>query len=466
MKITQLLYALCLTALLSACSDYLDVKPSGRTIPKTTEEFSALLHTHLNRIDLGDDAYLVGNTARLEQFDLACGDDFEVCLTEAAGRSLSTYVGDAIRSSFNTYRALYTVIRDCNIVINELKETTEEAKQLRSIAHAMRGISYYQLMRLFCEVPSTQPRNQQGLPLVVTFDLEERPLRSDLQTTIDLVESDFAKALQHPTSNEIYRFNESVIKGFRTRFYFWIGQWDKALPLAQELLQKHPLLSGEAYKQMMTTPHDLAGNQLIKAYRMVNSNAGNRFAEDLQRFSYRPVSQRFLDAFPASERNQDVRYDLWVNTKRKAIKTFFCGMRTAEFKLIEAECYYHLGKQEQALQAINTLRAHRIEGHIPYTLANLPAASEKEIIKTDVRGTALTPLLSLILRERRKELFLEGDRFFEQKRNGAPEFWTALNGLKYVTQSYMYTFPIPLREIELVGDGLKQNAGYNEIESN
>ena len=59
-------------------------------------------------------------------------------------------------------------------------------------------------------------------------------------------------------------------------------------------------------------------------------------------------------------------------------------------------------------------------------------------------------------------LLPEGDRFFELKRNGAPEFWTAYNGQKYTTQKFMYTFPITANDMLLV-DGLEQKEGYKEI---
>ena len=62
----------------------------------------------------------------------------------------------------------------------------------------------------------------------------------------------------------------------------------------------------------------------------------------------------------------------------------------------------------------------------------------------------------------KKELFLEGDRFFELKRNGAPEFSSFNNGVKYTTRSFMYTFPIPVREFDIT-DNLVQNPGYNEV---
>ena len=62
---------------------------------------------------------------------------------------------------------------------------------------------------------------------------------------------------------------------------------------------------------------------------------------------------------------------------------------------------------------------------------------------------------------RKKELFLENDRFYELKRNGRPEFWVAVNGQKYTNQKFMYNFPIPIRDTKLI-PGLQQNEGYED----
>ena len=124
MKAIHLL--LCATMALSSlsCTNYLDIKPYGRTIPKTAEEFSALLHNHLNKIDVGNDRLLVGNASQTLVWDAGCGDDFETCLTEQGGSTLVTYVGNIAGSSNNEYyyRDLYAVIRDCNLVLNEMEE--------------------------------------------------------------------------------------------------------------------------------------------------------------------------------------------------------------------------------------------------------------------------------------------------------------------------------------------------------
>jgi hypothetical protein len=68
-------------------------------------------------------------------------------------------------------------------------------------------------------------------------------------------------------------------------------------------------------------------------------------------------------------------------------------------------------------------------------------------------------LMQAILNERRKELYGEGDRFWELKRNGSPSFWVAANGRRYTTQAFMYTFPIPKVDVQII-NGLIQNPGY------
>ena len=54
---------------------------------------------------------------------------------------------------------------------------------------------------------------------------------------------------------------------------------------------------------------------------------------------------------------------------------------------------------------------------------------------------------------------MEGDRWYEMKRNGRPEFWVAKQGRKYTVRKFMYTFPIPVGDVMLV-DGMIQNPGY------
>jgi hypothetical protein len=92
----------------------------------------------------------------------------------------------------------------------------------------------------------------------------------------------------------------------------------------------------------------------------------------------------------------------------------------------------------------------------------LPPVDSTSLIRQDATGRPLTPLIQAILNERRKELYLEnGDRWFELKRHGRPEWWVARDGMKYWTRKYMYTWPIDVLDLDLQ-PGLIQNPGYEE----
>lgn len=469
MKIYRIFSGMALALAMASCSNYLDVKPYGKVIPTTAEEFSALLNSDLDAIDQGNTNYMVPNFSHTAlSLDGEFSDNFEVCLTSNSSSAISmlrSYVGDAI-SKNNTdaiYSGLYEVVRNCNIVLTEMEERgTDEADKMLALAYGMRGVAYYQLMRYFCEAPETgNMSGQLGLPLVEVFDMEATPARSTMAQTVSFIENDLKMALSIHMTDGDYRFTDDVITGYLCRLYFWSQQWDKALPLAQELLRKYPLLSGEEYVAMMMTVGPLSGNQLIKAYCSASGN--NQTTQGaLTALSTRPVSVRMLNCFYGDEKNTDVRYDLCFNAKRQAKNKIFCGMRAAEFALIEAECLYHMNQPDEALKSINRLRSNRIAGYTDMKMDEIPAVPASEIIEKDATGAALTPLMGLILSERRKELFLEGDRFFELKRNGAPEFSSYNNGVKYTTRSYMYTFPIPVREFDITNN-LVQNPGYTEV---
>ena len=148
------------------------------------------------------------------------------------------------------------------------------------------------------------------------------------------------------------------------------------------------------------------------------------------------------------------------NAQRIPIKKVTTKFRSEELCLIIAESYAHLNNTTEALKYLNLLRSKRItQDYIAYTMDNLPEVA-KQNITVDATGAPLSKLISAILCERRMELFLEGDRWFELKRNGRPEFWIAANGKKYVTEKYLYTYPIPRADVELFPDLLIQNPGY------
>lgn len=445
---------------LSSCTKFLDIKPYDKTIPETAEDFSAIIHELCDEID-GSSTTTVGVKSVVDGDDpdtQECWmDNLETNLTTyPTGNYLSYYVGTNCGKG-TEYKHCYATISRCNIVMSEMEEDrdTQEGKDILGTAYALRGIAYYQLLRLFCP-PVGSDDEQLGVPIVTEFDMEARPVRSTIQETISQAESDMLKAIDYNIQNELYRFNNDVIKGFLARLYFWSGQYEKAKETALDVLERHPLLGRDDYKEMMSAANGLNGNMLLRAdlYQTYYSLTSSYLQA-------RPMSSRFLKLF--AEKDDDIRYTLFVGSKRKNKKRFFTGLRSAELYLIAMESCYHLGDTDGALQMLNTFRQHRINNYTPYTMSTLPAVDTSEYIQQDAQGKPLTPLIQAILNERRKELYLENDRFYEMKRNGRPEFWVMKNGLKYYTRKFMYTFALPASDVQL-NSGLVQNPGYTEYE--
>ena len=436
-----------------SCTEYLDVKNKGEVIPETAEEFSALLHRHLYNIDGASEYAFFGAPSTVAAYE-AYTDNWDADLTTKL--DLPIYVGIDISSLSFRFKSLYEVIRDCNIVIEELKERdTDFGKKLLATAYTIRGVCYYTLMRNYCEPYDKHNADKMlGVPIVKVFDMEGTPERSNLKETADFVVENLKQAISLNQTDQHYRFYVDVSKAYLARTYFWVQEWELAASTAKEVLDKYPLISGEAYKEMIQTEVKQLGNVLIRSG--ISKSEGYVYT-DMQKTKGRPLPLEFVNLF--TERERDIRYTFSFDAEFVNTKMLKTSLRSAEMCLIMAESYAHSGDTENALKYLNHLRENRISGYTPYTESDLPVVDPTALIQVDAEGKALTPLMSSILNERRKELYLEGDRWYELKRNGRPERWCGYNGVKYVTAKFLYTFPIPKEDIAL-NAGLIQNPGY------
>lgn len=446
-----------IVSVMVSCTDYLDIKPYGKTIPQTPEEYSALLQTRLYEIEEGEETIIgdVGSVADLECY----ADDLESKLTQyPIGNYVPLYVGDDLSDKQVLYAHLYEVIRDCNIVLDGLAEdTSEEASDVKGLAYALRGICYYNLLRDFCEPWEGNASGKLGVPLVTVFDMEARTIRSSFSETVKRVADDLQSAIDCNIRNEDYLFDSDVMLGYLARVHFWAGNYSQAASCASQVLERHPLLGGDAYKSMMEETGEGTGNILMKGG---TRSTGSGDSQAISYLQCKPVSKQFINLFAEGE--QDIRYGISLGKKRTFAKRPMACLRSAEMQCILMESQYHQGLETEALASLNELRRHRITGVTDYTMETLPPVDPEDNVKVDARGQALTPLIYAILCERRKELFLEGDRWYELKRNGRPEMWTHRQGRKYTTLEFMYTFPLPIADVILT-DGLVQNPGYDNV---
>ena len=449
---------LCVSTL-CGCKNYLNVQPQGEVIPETDDEFAAIIHNRLRDIEGGGDEYVIGNMDLLKYLE-GCADDLDANLK--AGTSLTFFAGEELDSRQRVYRESWEIVRDCNIVIENLTgRDTDVARGALSAAYSMKGIIYYNLLREFCQPWSEDEADTlPGIPIVDKFDISDKPLRGTIRQTYDYARSQFEKALELNPTDPKYIFTRWIIKAYEAKLDFWCERWDRVISLGEEILSGSGLglTPRSEYAEMINAKTDTKGEVLVRSHINNSSELDWYFSYTKGYLSSRPASSALISLF-GSEPSKDVRYTCFFDSKRMNAKYPACKVRLSEVVLMLAEAYAHKGETAKALQQLNSLRRNRIEGATDLTEGTLPEVRTGDRISVDCYGEALTPLLQAIFDERRKEMFMEGDRWWELKRNGRPEWWVINNGLKYTTKAYLYTSPIYKADIDL-NPSLEQNPGY------
>lgn len=444
--------------LLSGCKNYLSVQPQGKVIPETDEEFAALIHNRINSIEGGEDEYIIGNYDGIILYE-SFSDNLDANVKIG---SIAAYAGDKINSRQLTYKNTYSVIRDCNIVLENMDgRDTELARKLMSASYAIKGVCYYNLIRNYCEAYSpTDAASQLGLPLIDKFDMEAMPAREPLNVTVEYAADLMKKSMAYHITDGMFLFTENVVKAYLAKLYFWVGDYDSMIPLCEELMsvKEYKLASIGEYESMIQAKNARGQEVIVRSHINNSCDLDWYYSMIIKDLRTRPVNATLVHLFDG-DKEKDVRYAVSFDSKRLNMKNSSAKVRGSEIVLMLAEAYAQTGNEAAALEQLNYLRRNRIEGVTDYTMGTLPEVDTTALIKEDSQGKPLTRLMAAIFNERRKELYLEADRWFELKRNGCPEMWVINNGLKYTTKRYLYTAPIYKGDTDL-NDKMIQNEGY------
>ena len=441
---------------LVSCTNYLNVKPQGKVLPKTDEEFSTIMHNRICDIEGGYDEFVIGNMDVIARRE-GCADDLDANIMVG---SITAYAGDVINNRQSDYREIFEIVRDCNIVIESMEgRTTTLANDVLAAAYAMKGICYYNLIRDFCDAwDASSAEEQLGMPLIDNFDIKDMTTRSSLAETARYAEDLLEKSLAKNMSDGKFFFTEYIVKAYLAKLAFWTEDWDKTITLCNDIIANSGLQLNDiaTYEDMIQAQYDKKGEVIVRSHINNSSELDWYFTYVKGYVKSRPASASLVALY---DKDNDIRYKVCIDQKRMGVKMPECRVRLSEIVLMLAEAYCHKGEDALALQWLNQLRRHRISNVADLTMETLPAVRTNNRIVENAEGEPLTPLMQSVLDERRREMFLEGDRWFELKRNGSPEWWIINNGLKYTTKKYMYTAPIYKGDVDINPD-LKQNLGY------
>lgn len=348
------------------------------------------------------------------------------------------------------YLAFYTVTGRINkilSVIDKVERTEDDTKSfndLKGQLYAMRALTHFDLARLYARIPATvSDINAENSGIVIAdrvFETSYKGKRSTLKQTYDFILEDLTTALSLlDNKKKTGSLNYWGAKALEARAYLYLGENQKALDMANEVIENSPyvLYTREEYAEVWTK--EGTNESIFEILTTSISNcqrnslgfytSGDGYAECGLSAEFKD----FLDARPS-----DIRSTLYVEDEyyEAAFPTKYPGrdgeiyvnnpkvIRLSELYLIAAEADVKLNGNSgtYAVKYINDLRRNRIENY------------------TDVASVSIDDVLT----EARLEFFAEGHRAWDVWRN-KKTIVAGTNTVNY--DSYKTILLFPSREI-------------------
>lgn len=438
---------MCLT-LMASCDDYLDIKPKGMVIPEKCEDYEKLLnYAQLMKASDSYPNFMTDDVFLPYDDDLTGG----YVSLELPDQRLYTFDSEVFGDgeSDGLWEYSYNRIYTYNVIIQEVmgstQATEDHKKQVRAEALMGRAFEYLTLVNAYGKHydPATAATDP-GVPLMLDEDINKTNLqRASVQAVYDQIKKDLDEAAfdlpERPVLNA-FRASKPVGYGMLARMYLYMGNYEKALENAKISLEHNSALQSILPYEVVDVNKwigrinvpDRANNPENIYIRLAPYTFGLSSSvygsEDLIKLYDKEKDMRYLLYFTRYIDGVDSDYDFWAPFLYTNM-----AMATPEIYLIAAECEARIGKIENAMKYINTLRDNRIKDNIALT-----ASTKQEALK-------------LVLEERRRELTFVGcTRLIDLKRlNREPEFAKTIihevEGVEYKLEpnSPKYILPIP-----------------------
>lgn len=474
----------CLVLVCASCKDFLDVKPTNSgdsaTSVQTTADAQVMMRGLMRSMTSSN--YYGRNFI---MYGDAKGGDLTIA---SQGRGLDALYTFNHTPSTNSYSGFWTTIYDGILQANNLIEnidrlesegSTEDFSSYKGQALTARAMFHFDLVRLYGK-SYNDDKSSYGVPNVTTtLNASAQPLRATVEENYNQIVADLtAAATLLPKTKADGFLNYYANLALQARVYLYMEQYDKALAAAQEIIDSgtYTLYTNENWVNSWKSQF---GSESIFELAIVpnESDLGTSSLGFYLRRQYDGspaaagwfmASDYFLDRLGEDE--DDVRWgvmsydessedrlgscykysggiDLVGDGKATSTAVNIKVIRLSEVYLIAAEAAFHSDKA-LAAEYLNEIRK-RAPNLVPATASNIS--------------------LDMILEEKSKELFGEGQRFFDLIRLNKPiTFNDEFGGIptthreKTIDRSFYKTIlPISQGEINAnPGIGAQQNPGY------
>lgn len=398
---------------ISSCEEYTEITPKGALVIETPQQFLELVSLPnrgypINNFQyLSDDQWMreanvIGRTPNIDIINFTFDETID---------RVSLFTA----SSF--YNQAYTYINRWNTVISLVDDSKgdESIKQLaKAEAKIYRAYDHFLLVNTYAKAYDPQTAaTDGGICIMDKFDLEAQPSKSTVAEVYDFIQKDIEDALPYLKEKpmDVYHPSLAFAYAFKAKVHLFKREIAAAQAAAEKSLsynnQIFDMVAYSAKGGPTSVAVPAADNIEVLSYMYMTGYNEMNFAQ-----SY-IISPELRTLFGTN----DARFNLFFNSTSTTnldqgsntaywgvqYTRFFyptVGMKTTEVYLMLAECYARDNKLNEAVGVLNTLRAKRIlSGTVNLTVP----ATRKETME-------------LVVNERRKELLLGFNRFFDLKR--------------------------------------------------
>ncbi|MNK11473.1 SusD family protein [compost metagenome] len=445
----------------TSCQKYLDITPKGSMIVETAAQFHEMVSLPNRGYTINNFQYLVDDQWMRESSVIGQTPNINIVnftFDETADRV-------SMINSSNFYTQSYVYINRWNTIISLVDDSKgeERIKQLaKAEAKILRAHDHFLLVNHYAKAydPATAATDG-GICIMDKFDLEAQPTKSTVAQVYAFIQKDIDDALPFLQEKplDVYHPSLAFAYALKAKVHLFKREIAEAKAAAEKSLSYNSQIFDLVQYAAQGGPAAVAitagNNPEVLNYVYMTGNTELNFAQ-----SY-IISPELRNLYG----NNDARFNLFYNSTHPTnldqgsgtaywgtlFTRFFnvtVGMKTTEVHLMLAECYARDNKYAEAVAILNTLRAKRI----------LAGGTVNLAVPTTRKET-----MELVVNERRKELTLGFNRFFDLKRlNNEPEFAktitrtfpivnTAVPKKTYILQpnSRLYIIPFPLSVLRL-----------------
>ncbi|MCR9011874.1 RagB/SusD family nutrient uptake outer membrane protein [Gabonibacter chumensis] len=328
-----------------------------------------------------------------------------------------------------TWERMYERIGVMNVILGKVDEFTEDPVELRNRikgeALFLRANFYFLLVNFYAKPYAERSAVQEpGVPVKITDEVVDKYYsRNSVAETYKQIVTDLGhavKCLSGLSTESVFQANQSAARILLSRVYLYMGEWEKALQQCDSVGKEYGLLdlvdrdvnldfTYEASPETVFTQGSYTMGALMKNLDMwkhcfqVSDDLYGLYSEgDLRRKNFFKIVSGYYEPAILVIRKWNKPYD-----KPKISDN--CLIRYAEVYLNKAEALAMLDRDAEAIRVIQELRAKRF---VPGEEVNTYLNGER----VAVNSLSGERLVQFIRDERRRELCLEGHRWFDLRR--------------------------------------------------